>query len=186
MSTPDTDATSGWGCRPDIWRRLAVPDASHVDESSELTLRLRWLEDGLSTWSRAWSREALAVTARGLGVALLANMAALGLALLLDRWLHQSVFVLFMGAVTFSAWYGGLGPGLLATAWGALAVNYFWMQPVDALGLPSRGSAGLAVFALVALLISVLCVRLREARRSEAAARHAAEEAVRLGGGPTA
>ena len=56
-----------------------------------------------------------------MGVALLANLAALGLVFLLDPWLHQGVVVLFLGAVALSAWSRRLGSGLLATAGGVLA-----------------------------------------------------------------
>jgi signal transduction histidine kinase len=114
-----------------------------------------------------------------MAVALLASLAALGLAFVLDPWLRQSAFVLFVGAVTLSAWYGGLGPGLLATACGALAFNYFLTEPVQSL-LPAYGSADLAVFGLISLLITLLYVRLREAHRREEAARRTAEEAIRL------
>ena len=34
-----------------------------------------------------------------------------------------------------SAWYGGLGPGLLATGLGALAVDYFFEHPAYELGI---------------------------------------------------
>lgn len=131
-----------------------------------------WLRARLSRWSGASGREALAAVARTVGVALLASLAALGLAFLLDPWLHQGVFVLFLGAVTLSAWYGGLGSGLLATAGGALAFSYFLTDPVHGQVTPGRRSADVAVFGLVSLLITLLYVRLREARRREEAARH--------------
>jgi K+-sensing histidine kinase KdpD len=102
------------------------------------------------------------------GVALLASLAALGLAFLLDPWLHQGMFVLFLGAVTLSAWHGGLGSGVLATVGGALAFSYFLTEPVHALVPPGPGSADLAVFGAVALLITLLYVRLRAAWRRSA------------------
>jgi signal transduction histidine kinase len=106
-------------------------------------------------------------------MALLASLAALGLALLLDAWLHQGVFVLFLGAVSLSARYGGLGSGLLATAFGVLACTAWLTEP-------GRGPADLAVFGLVCLLSTLLHAHLRERWRREAAARHRAEEAIRL------
>ncbi len=124
-----------------------------------------WLRARSSRWSGASGREALRAVARNLGVALLASLAALGVAFLLDPWLHQGVFVLFLGAVTLSAWYGGLGSGLLATAGGALAFSYFLTDPVHGQVTPGRGSAGVAVFVLVSLLITLLYVRLREGSR---------------------
>jgi hypothetical protein len=83
------------------------------------------------------------------GVALLANLAALGLVFLLDPWLHQGVVVLFLGAVALSAWSRGLGSGLLATAGGVLAFHYFLREPAHVRVMPGRGSADLAVFGLV-------------------------------------
>ena len=50
------------------------------------------------------------------GVALLACTLALVLTLLLRSLTEQSVAFLFLASVMISAWYGGLGPGLLATA----------------------------------------------------------------------
>jgi hypothetical protein len=41
---------------------------------------------------------------------------ALGVKLLLDPFIGQHSFLLLAGAVMVSAWFGGLGPGLLATA----------------------------------------------------------------------
>src|SRR5690349_8918998 len=49
------------------------------------------------------------------GVALLTVILALTLTLLLWPLFDPPVFSLFFAAVMISAWYGGLGPGLLAT-----------------------------------------------------------------------
>jgi K+-sensing histidine kinase KdpD len=37
---------------------------------------------------------------------------------------------LFYAAVTVSAWYGGMKPGLLATILSTLVINYFFVAPV--------------------------------------------------------
>jgi PAS domain S-box-containing protein len=114
-------------------------------------------------------------TALRYGVAVLAVGVALGLKLLLDPLItDQSPFLLLAGAVVVGAWFGGLGPGLLATALGALGADYFF--------LPSEGSVtGLAVafwplllFTLQGILISSLVEALRSARkRAEQSAREA-------------
>jgi hypothetical protein len=53
--------------------------------------------------------------------------ASVGLAFLLtrvfERALEGHVSPLFFAAVTASAWYGGLGPGLVATALAAVATG---------------------------------------------------------------
>ena len=53
------------------------------------------------------------------------GLSALALFLMLLSWplMEHSVFFLFFAAVTVSALYGGLGPGLLATVLSALASN---------------------------------------------------------------
>jgi signal transduction histidine kinase len=53
-----------------------------------------------------------------------------------------------------SAWYGGLGPSLLATALAALFVDYFFIAPVYQLELSLDNTVRTLVFVLVALLIS--------------------------------
>jgi signal transduction histidine kinase len=62
--------------------------------------------------------------------------------------------MLFIAAVALSAWYGGLGPGLLATGLAVLALDYFFIPPVYALGVGVADAARLGVFSLVAILIS--------------------------------
>ncbi|HEY9874097.1 MAG TPA: PAS domain S-box protein, partial [Candidatus Obscuribacterales bacterium] len=77
---------------------------------------------------------------------------------------------LFFAAVTFSAWYGGLGSGLLATILAVLANNYFFLPPLYTLRLSSVADIlQLIVFTLVALLISSLNAELLTAKqRTEA------------------
>src|SRR3712207_153202 len=65
------------------------------------------------------------------GVAVMAVVLVIVLKLLVDPLIaDQSPFLLLAGAVIIGAWFGGLGPGLLATALGALAADYFFLQPV--------------------------------------------------------
>ena len=64
------------------------------------------------------------------GVALIISAAALALKLLLLPLVtHDEPAALFFAAVMISAVFGGLGPGLLATAIGALCDEYFFMAP---------------------------------------------------------
>src|SRR5919202_720076 len=109
------------------------------------------------------------------GVAVLAVGVALGLKLLLDPLItEQSPFLLLAGAVMVGAWFGGLGPGLLATTLGALCANYFFLAPVGAFSPASRAFLPLTLFALQGGLISLLAEALRLARRrAEASTRQA-------------
>jgi PAS domain S-box-containing protein len=55
-----------------------------------------------------------------------------------------------------SAWYGGLGPGLLATALAGLASAYFLMPPASSVFVGLDDLVQLTIFAFVAILISSL------------------------------
>ncbi|MFL5578155.1 MAG: ATP-binding protein [Gemmatimonadaceae bacterium] len=82
--------------------------------------------------------------------------------------------LLFYAAVLGSAWYGGLGPGLLATALAATALDFLFVPPRYSFGQFSvRDAVGLAVFAAVAVVTSSLSARLRAQR--ERAEEHARE-----------
>jgi len=102
------------------------------------------------------------------GVASAAVALALVLTLLLRPLLDPDVFSLFFAAVMVSAWYGGLGPGLLATALAVLVIDSFLLYPVDKFTLNLHSLLRLIVFMLIALLISSLT-----------AARKRAEDALR-------
>jgi signal transduction histidine kinase len=88
-----------------------------------------------------------------------ATVPVIGVAVLLTALLpplEQSPSVLFFAAVALSAWYGGLGPGLLATGLAVLALDYFFIPPVYALGVGVSDGVRLGLFALVSVLISSL------------------------------
>src|SRR5918995_4643909 len=83
------------------------------------------------------------------GVAVLAVGVAFALKLLLDPLIAQDVpFLLVFGAIMVSAWYGGLGPGLLATAAAGLATDYFFLSPKGSFSLLSLETVPLLVFFL--------------------------------------
>src|SRR5688572_6003685 len=101
---------------------------------------------------------------------------ALALALALTPLLEVSPFPIFLAAVTLSAWRGGMGPGLVATVVGVAALDFLFFQPTYTLVVHYASDAvNLAVFALVALLISSLNARLRGARSRADLARADAE-----------
>jgi K+-sensing histidine kinase KdpD len=71
---------------------------------------------------------------RRYGVAGLAVVLALLLKLLLELQIKvENPFLLFFPAVMFSTWYGGLGPGLLATLTTSLLSYYFLVDPNSSL-----------------------------------------------------
>ena len=76
-----------------------------------------------------------------------------------------SPFPLLLVAVAFSAWYGGLGPGLFATALCTLAIDYYFEEPLQSLAVTSINTlVDLAEFLGTALLISALTEHLHAAR----------------------
>jgi len=101
-------------------------------------------------------------------VSVITVAAALGLNLLSWPLVQRSPSSLFFASVMMSAWYGGLGPGILATVLSALSLDYFFIAPVNSIKLDWSAIVRLSVFLLVALLTSYLT-----------AARKRAEEALR-------
>lgn len=80
----------------------------------------------------------------------------------------------------FSSWYGGLWPGVLATVLGAATLGQFFNLSLGAQVLASEDTAfDLALFIVVALLITALNARLRRLNTRLAAARAEAERATR-------
>jgi PAS domain S-box-containing protein len=66
-----------------------------------------------------------------------------------------------------SAWYGGLGSGLLATILSTLTINYFFIEPIYSLSIPNLGTLlQLGVFVMTAILINSLNAAQRSTQRS--------------------
>src|SRR5215216_6145606 len=115
------------------------------------------------------------------GIAVASVAVVLGLHLLLDSLFpHDTFLPLILGvtmlcaSIVLSAWYGGLGPGLLATALAALIADYHFVHPIHAFSGLSRDATPLVAFVLQGMFISSLAVALRfsssraEERASEA------------------
>src|SRR5918995_5194480 len=99
------------------------------------------------------------------GVAVLVVGVALLVKLLLDPLTVQDTpFLLVFGAIIVSAWYGGLGPGLMATGLIVVATDYFFLYPRGTLTGFSVEGIDVAVFLLEGVLVSVLTSSLRSAR----------------------
>ncbi len=99
------------------------------------------------------------------GVAILAVLLGLGLMLLLDPWISmkESPFVVFFAAVMVSAWYGGLGPGILATLLSILAAKYCFIPVIHTWQLGDLADlVRLILFVLVSLMVSSLSAARRQ------------------------
>ncbi|WP_298904044.1 PAS domain S-box protein [uncultured Nostoc sp.] len=100
-------------------------------------------------------------------VMILAVIAALLLTRLLVPVFDPSVFTLFYAAVAISAWYGGMGLGVVAIALSITTVVYFLIEPVYSFDFLSLNVlVRLTTFSLVSFLITALSSELRTARLS--------------------
>jgi PAS domain S-box-containing protein len=89
---------------------------------------------------------------------------------LLSQWFrplfHVSPTILFSFAIILSAWYGGLGPGLLATGLGLLAINYLLLPPLYTFHvLGWLNVHRLALFLFTGVISSVLIDALHASQR---------------------
>ena len=106
------------------------------------------------------------------GVAVLAVLAAFTIRYLIYGDLqNRLVFTFFVPAAVVAVWYGGLGPGIVATVLGLLLGDYFFMMSRKALWpLGNRESLAVGVYAVTTLVCVLLCERLhRRIRQFERA-----------------
>ena len=87
------------------------------------------------------------------GIAVLSVAAALIISRLPAVHLQDAPVSLFLCAVLLSAWFGGIGPGLLATALSALAFNYYFLPPIHSLGPKPDEIPRLVIFTVSALFV---------------------------------
>ena len=123
------------------------------------------------------------------GVAVVATGVTFVVRLLLWPALEDAVpLMAFFPAVIIAAYFGGLGPGLLATLLGAFIGNVVFTEPHFSLGIKSlKAVVGLPLFLLGGVMISILSESLHRTRRRLVAderrraeeARHETEEALR-------
>jgi C4-dicarboxylate-specific signal transduction histidine kinase len=103
-------------------------------------------------------------------------------ALIISRWpalhLQDAPVSLFLCAVMLSAWFGGIWPGLLATALSALTFYYFFLPPIYSLDAKPGEIPRLFVFMMSALFVGSLSVAQRSATESLRRARDELTETV--------
>src|SRR6266850_1541001 len=114
----------------------------------------------------------------GYGIAVLSVTAAL----IISRWpalrLQDAPVSLFLCAVMLSAWFGGAGPGLLATALSAFAFYYYFLPPIYSLDAKPGEIPRLLVFTVSALFVGSLSAAQRSAMESLRRARDDLKETV--------
>jgi signal transduction histidine kinase len=94
------------------------------------------------------------------------------------HWGLKLAFVTsYTAFIMISAWFGGLGPGLVCTGLCAWALAYFWTEPPQSLSFAHPGELlGVAVFIGNGGVISAFSEALHRARRREEQARMHREE----------
>ncbi len=100
------------------------------------------------------------------GIAVLSVVAALTISQLPAIHLRDAPVSLFLCGVILSAWLGGIGPGLLATALSALAFNYYFLRPIHSLGLKIDEIPRLVIFMVSALFVGSLSAAEKRAMES--------------------
>jgi C4-dicarboxylate-specific signal transduction histidine kinase len=80
--------------------------------------------------------------------------------------MHFAVTPSFLCAVLFGGWFGGLGPGLFATALSILALKYYFIPETGTFALDTAYIPSLTLFSLAALFITWINSRERNAAKS--------------------
>jgi C4-dicarboxylate-specific signal transduction histidine kinase len=95
---------------------------------------------------------------------------SVAVALIISRWpalhLQDAPVSLFLCAVILSARFGGVGPGLLATALSALAFYYYFLPPTYSLGPKAGEIPRLVIFMVSTLFVGSLSAAQRSATES--------------------
>jgi signal transduction histidine kinase len=116
------------------------------------------------------------------GLAVVATVLATLLRKLLDPVLEDTApFTAYFVAIMLTAWYGGLGPSLLALVSGALLAAYLFVEPRGSLmihDLEHQVSLGLYLF--VGVVVALLSESLHASRRRVEAASAEKERVQRL------
>jgi C4-dicarboxylate-specific signal transduction histidine kinase len=119
--------------------------------------------DRIRTRTRLLSSYVVAAISVGLAVIITLNLASV----------IKHTATLFLCAVMVSSWYGGIWPGVFAALLSVLALDFYFIPPIYALGLPVEEVPDMIVFVATALFISSLS---GEQKRSKESLRKARDE----------
>ena len=103
----------------------------------------------------------------GLSVALIVAIIAIR-RLVIPDWSLAHPYLLFYPAIMLAGWYGGFGPGFLATALAALVLIYLWLPPLYSMRIRNiQDATSLLLFVAIGFAMSLLNeARLRADRRA--------------------
>ena len=105
------------------------------------------------------------------GFAVLTVTAALVITKSLEQ--YTDITPLFYAAIVISAWFGGMGPGLLAVALATVAIDYYFVPPLYTLRPDLKQISFLVVFGFLAILTSWMSAKRKQAQEE---LRHARDE----------
>jgi C4-dicarboxylate-specific signal transduction histidine kinase len=86
---------------------------------------------------------------------------------------YTDITPLFYAAIVISAWFGGMGPGLLAVVLAEVSIDYYFVEPLYTLRLGPKHISFLVVFGVLAVLTSWMSSK---RRRAEEGLRQARDE----------
>jgi PAS domain S-box-containing protein len=111
----------------------------------------------------------------GYAVAGAVVLAAVVIRFVINPWLGPTVpYLQFFPAILIASWYGGFGPGVLATALSALAAHMWFLPPLGLFKTPALVDLySLALFALIGMGIAYLSGAIK---RAEVSQRNAADQ----------
>lgn len=99
-------------------------------------------------------------------VAIVSTAISLFLRLWLAPVLSRPIGIFFYIAIIVSTWYGGWGPGLVATLASTLAIQYFLMPPLSQFWInQSKDRWQLLIFVILALILVRLTHNVRQTQR---------------------
>jgi signal transduction histidine kinase len=111
------------------------------------------------------------------GVAVLSVIVAISIARWMEISLHSASHVsLFLCAVMFTAWFGGIRPGALSIVLSLLAFDYFVLPPIYSFAVETNEIPRLLMFFLSALFLGCLSA----AQRSKAASLRRARDVLNV------
>ena len=104
-------------------------------------------------------------------------VALVGVALIITKSLEQytDITPLFYAAIVISAWFGGMGPGLLSVALATIAIDYYFVAPLYTLRPELKQVSFLVVFGVLAILTSWMSTKRKHAQEALREARDGLE-----------
>ena len=110
------------------------------------------------------------------GLAVITVAAALVITRSLER--YTDITPLFYAAVVISAWFGGMGPGLVAVALATMAIDYYLVPPLYTLRPDLKQISFLIGFGFLAILTSWMSAKRKQAQEDLRQARDELDQRV--------